>query len=270
MTGSELTFSKWHGLRNDYVLLSIDGDLDLNAAAVAREACHRRSGIGADGLLLCRRTGRGEASFRIVNADGSDAELCGNGLRCAAAWLADIDSVSSVQMCSAVGRHEAVVEPAGHWRWVVEMDLGVVQRASSVVVHGRDGWRINVKRASTGNPHAVVFEEHAPSDARLASIATEVARSEHFAGGVNVHLARRSSDGSIDMCSHERGVGPVEACATGAVAVALLAGGGRVKVRMPGGALDVQVDPNSGAARMRGPACRVATGLWVPGGKVCS
>ncbi|MCH2139912.1 MAG: diaminopimelate epimerase [Phycisphaerales bacterium] len=259
-----IPFSKWHGLENDYVLIEQGIVPEAHRAAFARCICNRRTGIGADGLLICDKTGTDHSTFQIVNADGTDAELCGNGLRCAAAWLSENAGVERVFLTSSSGRHEATVAVQETNIWMVEMELGNAIIAP-VVSMEFGGSEIELRCATVGNPHAILFEQTTPDIDRLADIAEAANRLPNFPNGVNVHHACVRDDGSIALESFERGAGAVQACATGAAAAASLmcSEGGPVVVRMPGGELNLHIEATSGLVRMKGPACRIAVGECV-------
>jgi len=264
-----LPFSKWHGLGNDYIVLPSDQCEHFSLEALARAVCDRHRGIGADGMLLVADPQDAAGAFRVFNADGSEAELCGNGLRCAAAMWADRLGTSDVRVKSAVGMHVARVRAAGAHLWQVEMDLVPVVREPSIeAVMGQEV--LHVHRARVGNPHAVVLLGEESEPGRLAAIAAAVRSSELIDGGVNVHIACQTACDQVSMWSDERGVGVVEACATGAAAVAAILSAtqsetvGAWSIRMPGGTLQMQVPAGGGPVHMTGPAACICSGFWHP------
>ena len=248
-----IPFEKFHGLENDYLIVS-GGDVEgYDHRALAKAMCDRRSGIGGDGLLVL--TPRSDAlEFRIVNADGSDAELCGNGLRCAAATM----GTGSVKIVSAVGEHCGEVQRVGSETWKVALNL---VRATHEEDLELSFGVVHVLRV--GNPHAVVFVKHEQERTVLQQWHAELERLPQFSDGVNVHVARRRMGGGLHIQSWERGVGYVKACATGAAACAV-AGGlrGPCEVEMPGGVLTITVDPDDSMVHMSGPATRVGQGTF--------
>ena len=265
----ELSFASWHGLGNDYVIVSSVECAHLSSELLAVAICDRRRGIGADGMLLVSEPTDSPGEFRIFNADGSEAELCGNGLRCAAAMWADRLGIDDLRMTSAVGTHTAHVRAVDTHVWQVEMDLApVVLEPSCEICVGEE--TIKVHRAIAGNPHAVVLVDEVSESGRLAVIAAAVRSSIMFDRGVNVHLACRTDHGHVSMWSDERGVGAVEACATGAAAVAVIVSGAQSNaastwsVRMPGGTLKMTLPSDGGSVHMAGPAERICSGFWNP------
>jgi diaminopimelate epimerase len=259
-----LTFVKYHGLGNDFVVV----DAPLMDAARARRICDRRRGIGADGVvtILPARTAGAAAFMHIYNSDGSVAAMCGNAIRCLARHLVDhrgvagptlvIDTDSGPRPCTVHrapgGAVEAVSVEMGPARLLGEEDFRV------------DGELHRSVRVSMGNPHAVLFEE--PTLARASAVGPRIEKLVE--GGVNVGFARPSEDGSgIDLVVWERGAGLTDACGTGACAAAVASvsrakarAGTPLAVRLPGGTLTITVAPDLAGVTMRGPAERVFAG----------
>lgn len=259
-----LRFAKYHGLGNDFVL--VEGP--LVDAERARQLCHRRRGIGADGLvtILPPRTAGAAAAMHIYNSDGSVAEMCGNAIRCVAKHLAErrglpgpailVDTDAGAKACTL---HRG---PSGEVVAVsVEMGPARVEGVSDFAAGGET---LRATRVSMGNPHAVIFEREVPTRARAEQAGPAVEKA--VAGGVNVGFARPGPEG-IDLVVWERGAGLTDACGTGACAAAAAAvrsgavkAGVPVPVRLPGGVLVITVAPDLGRVTMRGPAERVFEG----------
>lgn len=214
-----LDFTKMSAHGNDFVLIEDEGDVwGASASALARALCVRRTGIGADGLLLIRRVAVGRVSIRYHNADGSWAGLCANGARCAALRASQLGwSGEEVTLETGVGPLEASVT-ASSVRLSMPRPSPILERNIAISSEaGHPFWCVN-----TGVPHAVRIVE-SPEDVDFASVAPRVrAHPDLGPGGANVDLAWRDCEGSIRMRSWERGVeGETSACGTGAVAVAL-------------------------------------------------
>jgi diaminopimelate epimerase len=280
-----MEFSKGHGTQNDFVVLpDEDVRLDLRAEAVAA-LCDRQRGLGADGVLRVARTGalrdadvleelpEGIAAddwfMDYRNADGSIAEMCGNGVRVFAHYLAATgrESRSDYVVGSRAGARPVVVHSVDGFRADVSVDMGIVRElgTSTATVNGRvfTGLGIDV-----GNPHLACVEPHLTRGA-LAQLDLSVAPGYDpalFPGGVNIELLTPLVDGAVDMRVYERGVGETRSCGTGTVAAAAAAvryGGGAqdgsaVTVRIPGGAVTVRFAGER--ASLRGPSVLVATG----------
>jgi diaminopimelate epimerase len=257
-----LTFWKYQGLGNDFIVVEAAGLMD---AARAARLCDRRRGVGADGVLsvLPPRTPGAAASMHIYNSDGSVAVMCGNGIRCVARHLAErrglegdlvIDTDGGPKRClvhrGPRGEVEAVSVEMGPARWQGEEDFAPA------------GERLRAQRVSMGNPHAVFFG--ASSRERAERLGPLVERA--VPGGVNAGFAA-VRDGGIDLVVWERGAGLTDACGTGACAAAvaavkqgLLPAGPPIEVRLPGGALQVAVAADLVGVTMRGPAERAFEG----------
>ncbi len=256
-----VTLTKHHGLGNGF-LVAVEPGRDLDADD-ARTFCDRHTGIGADGLVVgWRRTGGADLAMTLRNADGSQAEISGNGLRCLvqAAVRAGVVAGPTVVVDSGAGRHRnRVVSEPDAVTLVIESDLGPVTAidvppAAAGVVPGA----LKVAAARVGNPHVVVLVDAADPLA-VAEVGPRLEAC--FAGGVNVHVVR-AVDGGLTLDVWERGVGVTRACGSGAAVSAALAHqwglvGDRVAVTMPGGT--ATVDVGDGTVALTGPAVHVAT-----------
>ncbi len=256
-----LPFEKWEGLGNDFLVL----DGEPPPPEVVRALCDRRRGVGGDGVLAVTAGSGGAPRMTVINADGSRPEMCGNGLRCVAAWLVErgraAPGVWTVAETDA-GPRPFLVAPggaAGAWDVAIQMGRAVFEDDLEVEIEGE---RLRFLRASMGNPHAVRFG--AFDDADLARVGPCVSVAP--AGGVNVELVRGEGR-RLDVLVWERGVGPTAACGTGACAVAAVACregrspfGEPIEVGLPGGPLLIEVEAGTFAVTMRGPARRAFRG----------
>ncbi len=262
-----VTFHKGHGTRNDFVVVKDRNDMLRLTDADVRFLCDRRSGIGGDGLLRAVKAEHvaewdGDPDLWFMdyrNADGSVAEMCGNGLRVFVRLLLDYDLVGlgEVHVATRAGLRTALPLPDGR----ISVTMGPVAGTPGevpVTVAGRDLVGVQV---SVGNPHCVVELFDAEVDGADLAEAPYVP-ADRFPDGANVELAARTGERSFRMRVHERGVGETESCGTGAVAVAYaLAGGepGTYRVDVPGGTLEV-VLADDATACLVGPAVLVAHG----------
>lgn len=274
-----LAFSKYEGLGNDFVIVDVDAwgsRPDHDAIAI----CDRFTGVGADGVLVvdARRP-----SMRVINADGSTSEMCGNGLRCVVLHLARRASLGEpvaftghdVVVQTDAGPHPSVVVSSFDRGAEVEVrmrvpslapaDLPLVAPAPLVDAPFVDGVRFT--GVSMGNPHAVTFDA-VDRLARLA-LGPRVQSDARFPEGVNVGFARPTDDPrTFELDVFERGSGWTRACGTGACAAAVAAvvtgRAGRhepVVMRLPGGPLTILVGAEHEPVRMRGPARHVFDGV---------
>ncbi len=266
-----MKFRKYEGLGNDFVVVDALDEAEVPAErAVA--VCDRHFGVGADGVLLVLppREPGSDARMRVINADGSVPEMCGNGLRCVAVHVARSRGVAggTLRFDTDAGPLDCVIDDAGG-AGVVTVDMGIVRVLGDRPVDV-DGRRVVVAVADAGNPHAVLFGAFARGD--VDHLGPRVATHPDFPRGTNVEFSHvRSPAGTggpteIDLVVWERGVGVTLACGTGAcatVAVACAKGlaprGAPVGVHLPGGRLEVTIDA-AGRAIMRGPAKFVFAG----------
>jgi len=245
-----MRLTKHHGLGNDFlVLLDIGGTSPVSAEdAVA--LCDRRTGVGADGLLRVTAGGDGaDVSMLLFNADGSPAEMSGNGIRCLAQAVFQAGVAPPPDLLVATGagpRRVRLLDDAGDGatqRMSVEMGTAKVLGAEPDWVGGQVE---AATRVDLGNPHVVLRWSGAdlPDRATLVALAQPIDAA--IAGGANVEVVRGGDDGGLEMVVFERGVGPTQACGTGAAAALAAAHewgltGRSAKVRMPGGAVEVEL-----------------------------
>ncbi len=231
---------KLHGLGNDFlILLDADGSQVIDAEIV-RMVCDRHRGIGADGLIHAGPGTNGSvATMRLLNADGSPAEISGNGLRCLGLALAykGWTSDESFAVDTDVGRRRVMLRErlsATSMRIATEMgDAELLELPGQV--HGLLPDHEQVDFVSIGNPHVVVAVKD-PDAVDAATIGSAIDAA--VPGGTNVHFVTRDEDG-IYMNIYERGVGPTLACGSGACAVAVAADAPQIDVIMPGGTVRV-------------------------------
>jgi diaminopimelate epimerase len=260
-------FVKGHGTHNDFVVLpdldgSVHGDLD---SGVVTALCDRRGGIGADGVLRVLRSGHEAPWFMDYrNADGSVSEMCGNGVRVFARYLAEADLVDPAQPL-AVDTRDGLRQVTFCDDGEISVDMGVpkVGGALTVSVSGRafDGVSVDV-----GNPHAVAVVDSLDQAGELRDSPFHCG--VEFPQGVNIEFVERRSDRHVAMRVFERGVGETSSCGTGACAVAavMAAGDGEAaptsyRIEVLGGVLTVSLDADQ-HAHLKGPAVLVAEGTW--------
>jgi diaminopimelate epimerase len=253
-------FAKYEGLGNDFVVVEARPDEVSRGDAIAM--CDRRRGVGADGVLVVSPHGDLAARMRVINADGSVPEMCGNGIRCVTLHLAIAQKLDrgTLTIATDAGPRACTFERSG-MRASVRVDMGIVRYAGDETVDA-GGERFDVAIGDAGNPHAILFG--AIDEARVDAVGPRIATHPRFPGGTNVEFAQ-VRDGAIDVVVWERGVGRTLACGTGACAVAVAAvqkgllRADRVRVSLPGG--DLEIEPRDGGATyMTGPARLVFRG----------
>jgi len=271
-------FVKGHGTRNDFVLLlDVDGALELTPERVGA-LCDRRRGLGADGVLRVLRAGAlgealpdgisaGDWFMDYRNADGSVAEMCGNGVRVFAHYLhvAGLEQRAEFVVGSRAGARPVVVHASAGAYGEVSVDMG----AARVLGEGK-AEIAGVSFAGTvvdlGNPHLACVTDQAINDLDLTR--QPFFDAEQFPTGVNIEFVsplRAGGRPTVSMRVHERGVGETRSCGTGTVAAVVAAlqqsgaSAGQVQVHTPGGALLVTVTAQT--TYLRGPAVLVARGV---------
>ena len=256
-----MRFAKLHGLGNDFVLLDLRADAGARPPGTSRAAalCDRHRGIGADGVLTLLSGDR----LVIHNADGSVPEMCGNGARCAALWIATAGCTrpasALVRLETDAGPRPCQVRAETAVHAMVEVEMGVPDIAPPRDLAG--GFRAIA--VSVGNPHRVIFTD-APRE-RLRDLALRVGPDLSRAEDANVEFVARLGGGRYAAAVWERGAGLTQACGTGACAVAAAAltrgeTAPEISVELPGGELIIRRDPATGQLRMRGPAQLIYTG----------
>lgn len=244
-TRRSIPLVKAHAFGNDFLLADagdVEGVADL--PELARRVCDRHRGLGGDGLMLVTQTALG-ADTRLWNADGSRAEISGNGVRCAAAWIAHQRSTATGQTLiigTVAGPRQLTLLDSSDERFTFRAEMGPPEQLrEETIVVGSVPVRCVVLRV--GNPQCVVL---GPVDeARLHDIASRLAVHPFFPEGTNVELASVEAPDVVRILIWERGVGPTEASGTGACAAAVAAafagGAGRaVNVVSPGGTQHVE------------------------------
>jgi diaminopimelate epimerase len=275
-----LRFTKMHGIGNDYVYVDLFKEKVPDAAALAIAVSDRHFGIGADGLILIGPSKAGDVSMRVFNADGSEAQMCGNGIRCVAKYaykhkLARSEEVR-VETPAGVKSVRVHVENGRVTRARVDMgepcllrkDIPMTGPANEQCVDAV----LQVGRAeflatcvSMGNPHCVIFVPDVQAIA-LEHLGPLIERHEAFPERTNVHFAQVVRPGEVIMRTWERGSGVTLACGTGASAVCVagaLTGrtGRKLLAHLPGGDLDLEFSADNHVF-MTGPATEVFTGEW--------
>jgi diaminopimelate epimerase len=248
--------TKMHGARNDFVIVDRRRGGRVDLARFAKWACDRRGGIGADGVIAIESSNVAGARMRTINADGSEAEMCGNGVRCAARWLDEAGEGANVTFETEAGLISTEIVSRGP-EYAVRVAMGQPAISPFILRQAQDdnGWFVDL-----GNPH-VVLVRSSIDDVDLESAAEELQKDSRFSNGTNVHVAAQQGPRSIRVAHWERGVGLTMACGTGAVACAAvtIASGtatSPIEVFVPGGRLLVEWDGTRNAY-LTGPAVRV-------------
>ncbi len=279
-------FTKMHGAGNDYVYVDCFAEpVPQNLPELARRISNRRFGVGADGLILICPTDRADAEMRMFNADGSPAEMCGNGIRCVAKYVHDhaicrrerlaivsAGTVYQLELAIQHGRVNQVRVDMGEPILLPERIPTTLRSPDSptapvvdvpLAVGGRE---LAVTCVSMGNPHCVAVVDE-PTDELVLGLGPQVETDSRFPNRVNVEFVQVINRGEVRQRTWERGSGETLACGTGACAVCVagvLAGrtDRQLLVHLAGGDLSIQWNEADNHVYMTGPAEEVFTGRW--------
>jgi diaminopimelate epimerase len=268
-----ILFTKAHACGNDFLIVKEEAAPGCDWAELTRQLCERNTGVGADGIEFFKWTGPKSGRIRLFNADGSMAEISGNGTRCVAAWMAQeidaragdalqIETDAGVRAC-----HIDSVSSSGDYSVEVTMEMGVPHFASRTVT-SPGGVQVPGVEVSTGNPHFVIFVDNADFSVdgqHWQSVGQQICMHPGFPYQTNVEFVRIVSPDEIEIRIFERGVGPTNSSGTGtsASATAALALHGcesPLRVVAPGGAQTVVWDGPGTELRLTGPAALIARG----------
>lgn len=281
---ADIKFVKMHGLGNDFIYVDcMDRALD-NLPELAVRMSRRHVGVGADGIIAILPSEAADCRMRIFNADGSEAQMCGNGIRCVAKYIYDnrivrkqrltVETLSGIKTVEVHAGLDDLTD-------TVTVDMGLPRTAPAevpVVFEGdsmveqpvaTSSGDVAVTAISMGNPHGIIFVDNFDNDI-VGTLGPELENHRIWPERANIEFVHVDSDTSLSMRAWERGAGETMACGTGACAAAVAAvTTGRAKwpltVRLIGGNLHIDRDPSTGHILMTGPAVTVYSGAYYPG-----
>jgi len=285
-----MNFTKLQGAGNDFILIEGEGETSWNWSQMAKSICDRHFGVGADGMLLLLPSDIADFQMREFNPDGSEAEACGNGLRCLARYVIDIRlanaTVQEISIQTMAGIRKCKPYRARDNITNIQASMGRPRfGAEEIPVLSEPGRRgvVDIKSllsysitigdeklpldfVSMGNPHAIYFWQRPVSEFSLSRLGPEVEHHKIFPQRANFEVARIINRQQIEVRVWERGVGETLACGSGACAVAVAAqlrgrADNKVAIKLPGGTLDVEWD-GVGEVSLGGPAEIVFSGEW--------
>ncbi len=282
-----MQFTKVQGTGNDFVLVSNPDNRPYNWPELAPLLCDRHFGIGADGILVLEPSQTADIIMRLFNADGSEAETCGNGLRCVAMYSKIhnlYNSSDSMTIETLAGIKTAVFKSVEKDSAIVQISMGIPEfQPDKVPVNlGKSPekvpvldypvtlreWSLNLSMISMGNPHTVWFINEGLTKLPLEEIYGTLVASPLFPEGMNLDVAYvHPGSNRIDVRTRERGAGETMACGSGASAVtvsAILSGriaSTTAQINFAGGLLEIEWD-GKGDVLLSGPAKEVFTGEW--------
>ena len=267
MRGGGVPFVKAHACGNDFLIIE-ESFAEGRHAEMARRFCSRHTGVGADGIEFVQRRADGSLFLRLFNADGSEAELSGNGTRCVAAWLAESESREQVDLGTHGGVRPCRVVRHDGVTWWIESSMGVPRvMPRTLEIEGVDG-AIEGAMVNVGNPHFVIFPEREDFGSHGMSwqvIGAKISVNPLFRFGTNVEFVRVLREDEIEFRIFERGCGPTTSsgtgtCASSAAAIKLRGVHTELTAVAEGGAQQVQWNNAEAEMLLTGPAEIICTG----------
>ena len=277
-----MNFTKMHGAGNDYLFIdAMNQERDWPAVSVAMS--DRHTGAGSDGIILALPSSKADVRMRMFNADGSESEMCGNGIRCFVRFALDEEIIPKGDSPVSVETGVGVLDVTPIWQGgevvrarvnmgepiLVPADVPVDLPGQDVVIDHPlhvEGGDFKLTFVSMGNPHAIAFIDQPVDEVRLAELGPLVERHPLFPNRVNFEVANVLNRGRIKLRVWERGSGITMACGTGACATAVAARlhnfiDDNVVIELPGGELTVEW-PGHGPVVLEGPVAEVYRGVW--------
>jgi diaminopimelate epimerase len=281
-----MRFTKMHGIGNDYVYINGFEETVVDPAALAKQVADRHFGVGGDGLILVLPSDKADVRMRMFNADGSESEMCGNGVRCVAKFAFDRKLTTNNPLKVETGRGvlpiRLTVDNGKAIAATVDMGQPILQLPRIPVLKERLGSRWDEQTydvllfetgdsatmtfVSMGNPHAVIYVNDVRA-INIEKLGPIIENHAAFPRRINVHWVQVMSENEVVMRTWERGSGVTMACGTGACAVCV-AGvlTGRTSrdllAHLPGGDLKLEWRETDKHVYMTGPATEVFTGEW--------
>jgi diaminopimelate epimerase len=298
-----MQFTKMHGIGNDYVYVNCFAQsMPANPVDLAQKISDRHFGVGGDGLILICPSDKADARMRMFNADGSEAEMCGNGVRCVAKYVFDHGIAKKPSLKIETGRGvlnldleieggkvhrvrvdmgEPILEAAkipvklsgvSADQSVIDYPLADILEADAHDFFFRSADKFGIDRrftcVSMGNPHLIAYCRDAAERHELIVAGAQLERLSTFPNRINVHMVKVETPEEVTMRTWERGSGITLACGTGASAVCVagvLTGrtGRKILAHLPGGDLNLEWNENDNHVYMTGPATEVFSGEWL-------
>lgn len=261
-----IPFVKAHACGNDFLILE-ETDAHGQHAALARQLCSRHYGIGADGIEFLERRADGSYFLRLFNADGSEAELSGNGTRCVAAWLAYSEGLKSARIETYGGTRTCNVVECDDAEFRIQTDMGVPQIQQRTIEIQSIG-PVSGAVVDVGNPHFVLMTDDPDFRAHghtWEALGAHLCTHHEFPKQTNVEFVHVLSRTEIEFRIYERGVGPTHSsgtgtCASAAAAIALRNCARTLTANSIGGPQEIDWPSNDQPMRLTGPARIVCTG----------
>ena len=276
-----MDFVKMHGLGNDFVFIEDKTGQDKDYTALARAMCNRHTGIGADGLIVIVDSRVADVRMRIINSDGSEAEMCGNGIRCFAKYVDDNGIIEKKRF--TVETPAGIMEPeitvgADNKAELITINMGRPSfNRSEIPMEGAEGRVLNedlcvnganwkITSLLMGVPHTVTYVDDVDT-VDIEKIGPLFEKHEAFPKHTNINFAQQMDDRTVKVRTWERGAGATLACGTGSCSVAVASflngrTGREVDIQLPLGTLHIEYREEDGNVYMTGPAAVSFTGTW--------
>lgn len=261
-----IEFTKMHGIGNDFVVLDHPVIDENSLPALAEKICDRHFGVGADGMLVICDSSVADVRMRIFNADGSEAQMCGNGIRCIGKYIFENGLTEStcpkIETLDGIKTLTLHIDDCGIVNSVtVDMGVATLTCPEGSFTADTPMGAVRVIPVSTGNPHGIVLVDRV-DDIDIATTGPVLENNSFWPDKANIEFVAVDNSSAITQRTWERGVGETLACGTGACAAAFaLASAGRVSVpvtvKLPGGSLVIDIDQASGHVLMTGQAAKV-------------
>lgn len=271
-----MKFWKMHGIGNDYIILDNRNHdiLEENIPKLAQQLCERRFSVGADGLILAEKSETADIKMRIFNSDGSEAEMCGNGIRCLAKYCYENKLVKKeellIETLAGLKKTRLILKNQSVSQIVVNMGIPIFEK-EKIPMHGQgksineriivDGRPFQITCLSMGNPHCIIFVNDI-NNYPVDSVGPIIENHSLFPNRINVVFVEIVNQKMIKVRVWERGVGETLACGTGACAAVVVGNilekiENKVTVKLKGGDLEIQYNKY---VKMKGPAEKVFEG----------
>ena len=276
-----MDFVKMHGLGNDFVFIEDKTGQDKDYTALARAMCNRHTGIGADGLIVIVDSRVADVRMRIINSDGSEAEMCGNGIRCFAKYVYDSGIIEKKRF--TVETPAGIMEPeitvgADNKAELITINMGRPSfNRSEIPMEGAEDRVLNedlcvnganwkITSLLMGVPHTVTYVDDVDT-VDIEKIGPLFEKHEAFPKHTNINFAQQMDDRTVKVRTWERGAGATLACGTGSCSVAVASflngrTGREVDIQLPLGTLHIEYREEDGNVYMTGPAAVSFTGTW--------
>lgn len=244
-----MKFYKMHGTGNDFIIIEAQNlPKSSQTSELAQKLCDRHFSIGADGLVIYSTKTKSDARMIIYNPDGTEAEMCGNAIRCIAKYMHEIKKVKKGKLIieTLAGDINIKFNPDG-----INVNMGI-PKILPIELLEIDGKKIDVTCVDMGNPHAVLFVDNV-KDAPVNTLGPKIEIHSKFPDRTNVEFVEVKSDKTLNIRVWERGVGETLACGTGACASLVAAKLKKATVNLPGGSLIIEIKEDS-HIWMTGPA----------------